>query len=119
LFQVSTPHTLLWAAMAAGGVLISMVMVTLQTLAYEDIPDKWMSHATALATVAQQLSFSFGILLSVELLRMAAWWRAGSALALKTSDFSLVFFAIAAIVLLSLLSFARLPANLGERLRGG
>lgn len=119
LFRDSTPHALLWAAMAAGGLLVSMVMVTLQTLAYEDIPDKWMSHATALATVAQQLSFSFGILLSVELLRMAAWWRAGSALALQTGDFSLVFFSIAAIVLLSLLSFARLPASLGERLRGG
>ncbi len=118
LFRGSTPHALLWTATVAGGLLVSMVMVTLQTLAYEDIPDKWMSHATALATVAQQLSFSFGILLSVELLRAAVWWRAGNALALQTRDFSLVFFAIAALVLLSLLSFARLPGNLGARLRG-
>ncbi len=46
-FTAMTPHAVLWMVTAAGGLVVSMVMVTLQTVAYEDIPDKLMSHATA------------------------------------------------------------------------
>jgi MFS family permease len=116
-FSAHTPHLLLFAAMIAGGLVISMVMVSLQTLAYADIAESLMGQATALATMVQQLSFSLGILFAGQLLRLSAQWRQGSAAMLVTADFSRAFLVIGAIVPLALLFFVRLPANVGAALR--
>jgi EmrB/QacA subfamily drug resistance transporter len=118
-FKGSTPHALLFAALVAGGLVISMVMVSLQTLAFSEIPERLMGHATALSTMAQQLSLSLGVLFAVALLRLSVWGRDGDPNALLASDFPLAFFSIAATVLVALVFFLRLPADVGSEFRGG
>ncbi len=117
-FTGSTPHALIFVALIFGGLLISLVMITLQTLAYTEISNPMMSHATTLSTVGQQLFFSFGILMAVELLRLSVWWRDGNPSGLQAADFSMAFLFISASVLLALISFIRLPANVGSEFRG-
>ncbi len=116
-FTGSTPHLLIFVALVAGGLLMSLVMISLQTLAYSEISNPLMGHATALSTVAQQLSFSLGILMAVELLRLSVWWRDGDPAQLQAGDFSMAFLFIAGSVLLALISFIRLPANVGSQFR--
>lgn len=117
-FTGSTPHALIFVALVVGGLLLSLVMIALQTLAYTEISNPMMSHATTLSTVCQQLFFSLGVLMAVELLRLSVWWREGNPAELQTTDFSMAFMAISASVLLALILFIRLPANVGSEFRG-
>jgi EmrB/QacA subfamily drug resistance transporter len=112
-FTQNTPHELLFAAFVAGGLLMSIVMTALQPLTFAEVPDPLMSQATALWTMAQQLSFSFGVLLAVELLRTSVWWRHGNPSELSANDFPPAFIFIAATVLIALFFFIRLPINTG------
>lgn len=114
----NTPHLLVFVATVAGGLLISVVMTMLQTLAFSEIPKPLMGQATALSTMAQQFSFSLGILFAVELLHLAVWSRGGTASSLVASDFSLAFLVIALAVPLALPFFLRLPADVGAEFRG-
>jgi MFS family permease len=117
-FGASTPHVAVFAVMMVAGLVMSMVMVTLQTLAFSEIPKPLMGHATALSTMVQQASISLGVVLAVELLRIAVLMRGGSTAALQAADFPLAFFSIAGAVLLGIASFRRLPADVGAELRG-
>lgn len=116
-FKGSTPHIMLFAAMVAEGLVISVVLVSLQTLSFTEIPKPLMGHATALSTMAQQLSIGLGVMLAVELLRLSVQWRHGSPPKLQPGDFAMAFFCIAAIVLVSLPFFLRLPPDAGAELR--
>ena len=118
-FTASTPHVLLFAALLAGGLAISLVMTSLQTLAFSEVPKPLLGQATALSAMAQQLSFSLGVLLAVELLRLAVWWRDGDPTQLLARDFPLAFLFLAATVLVSLVFLIRLPADVGAEFRDG
>lgn len=118
-FSAQTPHVLVFAVLVAGGLVMSLLMTSLQTLAYTEVPGPLMSQATALSTMIQQLSLSLGVLLAVELLRASVWWRRGNPAELMASDFPLAFLALAATVLIALISIRRLPADVGSELRGG
>lgn len=117
-FSKSTPDALLFAATVVGGLLISIVTTSLQTLAYSEIPQPLMGQATALSTMAQQLSFSLGISFAVELLQVSVWWRGAVPNGLLAADFSPAFFSMAICVLFALFFFARLPACVGSEFRG-
>lgn len=117
LFTGGTPPLVLFLAMCMGGLVNSLVMVSLQTLAYSEVPRPLMGHATALATMVQQLSLSAGVLFGVELLRMSVRWRGGSPEQLLTGDFHFALLVFALIVLLSAVVFARLPRDVGAEMR--
>lgn len=118
LFTPATPHPLIFVTLMLGGLVNAMGMVALQTLGYSEIPKPRMSHATTLATMAQQLSLSLGVLCGAALLGLAAHWRGGDPAQLAAGDFAPAYWCIASVTMLSLLWFARLDRHAGAELRG-
>ena len=115
-FRPSTPHGVIIVILLIGGFFRSLQFTSLNTLAYADIDPLHMSRATTLASVGQQLSLSFGVGLGALLLHATLAWHGREELG--PSDFSLAYFAIAAISLLSLAFFARLPKSAGAEISG-
>jgi EmrB/QacA subfamily drug resistance transporter len=110
LFTAQTPHPLMFGVLMIGGLVNALGMVALQTLGYSEIPKPHMSHATTLASMAQQLCLSLGVMFGASLLGAAVWWRGGTA-SLIAADFSPAFVAIGAMTLLSLAFFLRLKKD--------
>ncbi len=117
LFRPDTPHVFIFCTLLVGGLVNSMGMVALQTLGFSSIPKERMSHATALSTMAQQLSLTLGVTMGAGLVSLAAWWHDGNAALLEARDFSPAFVAIGMLTLVSLLFFVRLDRNEGAELR--
>jgi EmrB/QacA subfamily drug resistance transporter len=117
LFAPTTPHAAMFAAMMFGGLVNSMGMVALQTLGFSEIPKPLMSHATALSTMAQQVSLSFGVVLAASLVSAVAWVHGGDNHHLAARDFSPVFVIIGLTTMISLLYFRRLSPEEGAELR--
>ncbi|VTU29588.1 MULTISPECIES: MDR family MFS transporter [unclassified Variovorax] len=116
-FRPSTPHLLMFCTMMLGGLFNSMGMVALQTLGFSEIPKPLMSHATALSSMAQQLSLSVGVVLGASLVSAAAWWHGSDSTHLAARDFSPAFVVVGAITLISLAFFVRLDREEGADLR--
>jgi EmrB/QacA subfamily drug resistance transporter len=116
LFRPSTPVMLMFAVFFAGGTLTSLCMVSLNTLAYADVPQDRMSHAAALTAVAQQLIAGGAVVLCGLLLALFSTLRAGGG-PLLWEDFAATFVALGLTALLSFRAFGRLPANVGDQLR--
>jgi EmrB/QacA subfamily drug resistance transporter len=117
LFAPTTPHVVIFLALMFGGLVNSMGMVSLQTLGFSEIPKPLMSHATALSTMAQQVSLSFGVVLAASLVSAAAWLHGGDNHHLAPRDFAPAFVAIGLMTLTSLLYFRRLSPEEGAELR--
>ena len=117
LWGPHTPQLVVFAALMVGGLVSSLCMVALGTLGFSEIPKLRMSHATALSTMLQQLSVSFGVVLGASLLSAVSWWHGGDGHHLQSRDFMPVFVIVGLLTLLSLLSFRRLPANAGADMR--
>ena len=105
--------------MMFGGLVNSMGLVSLQTLGFSEIPKPLMSHATALSTMAQQVSISFGVVIAASLVSAVAWLHGSNGAHLAASDFSPVFVAIGLTTLTSLFYFRRLSADEGAEMRYG
>lgn len=118
LFTPATPHALIFATLMLGGLVNSMGMVALQTLGFSEIPKPCLSHATTLASMAQQLSLSLGVLMGATLLAWAAHWRGGDPAHLQPGDFAPAYWCIGAMTMLSLLWFVRLDRDAGAEMRG-
>jgi MFS family permease len=117
LFAPATPHAVMFAAMMFGGLVNSMGMVALQTLGFSEIPKPLMSHATALSTMAQQVSLSFGVVLAASLVSAVAAIHGSDNHHLAARDFSPVFVIIGLTTMISLLYFRRLSPDEGAELR--
>ncbi|MGE0798242.1 MAG: MFS transporter [Lautropia sp.] len=117
LFRPETPHWVIFGTLLIGGLVNSMVMVSLQVLGYTEMPQDRMSHATTLATMLQQLSFGFGVVLGAGLVSAVALWRDGDPSHLTAFDFMPAFVVIGIGTLLSLAWFFRLHPEDGETLR--
>ena len=117
LFRPTTPHVAMFCTMMFGGLVNSMGLVSLQTLGFSEIPKPLMSHATALSTMAQQVSISFGVVIAASLVSAIAWLHGSNGARLSASDFSPVFVAIGLTTLTSLFYFRRLSADEGAEMR--
>ena len=71
LFRPTTPHFLIVVALLSGGFFRSLQFTALGTLAYADVPDRLMSSASTLSSMAQQLFLSLGVALGAMLLHMS------------------------------------------------
>jgi len=76
-----------------------------------------MSRATALSSMAQQLSISIGVAFGASLLALSAHLRGGSAAHLMARDFSPAFIVVGMLTLCSLFFFVQLSHNEGDELR--
>jgi EmrB/QacA subfamily drug resistance transporter len=92
-----------------------MLLVSMNTLGYTEIPKPRMSYATAMSTMGQQVSNSFGVAMAVVLLNIAMEARGSERLVAE--DFALGFVALGLLNALALFYFVPLPAKVGEELR--
>ena len=118
LFTPGTPQSLMFGVMLFGGLCTSMTMVVINTLGYADIPRPRMGHATAMSSMAQQLSVTLGVVAGAALVELTHHLHGGTGTTLGASDFPPAFIAIGLMTLISAYSFMRLPPDVGEEMRG-
>jgi EmrB/QacA subfamily drug resistance transporter len=116
LFRPTTPHFLIVAALLSGGFFRSLQFTALGTLAYADVPDRLMSSASTLSSMAQQLFLSLGVALGAMLLHMSL--RASGSTQLSTHDFMPAFIVMGFLALLSSLFFVPLEYHAGDEVSG-
>ena len=116
LFRPTTPHFLIVAALLSGGFFRSLQFTALGTLAYADVPDRLMSSASTLSSMAQQLFLSLGVALGAMLLHMSL--RASGSTQLSTHDFTPAFIVMGLLALLSSLFFLPLEYHAGDEVSG-
>jgi len=97
-----------------GGFFRSLQFTATNTIAYADVEPPRMSRATALVSVAQQLSISAGVAVGALAVETAMYMRGGTTLA--ASDFQPAFLVIGLIAACSTLMFITLPPNAGAQL---
>ncbi len=114
LFTAETAHGIIITVLLAGGFFRSLEFTAINALAYADIEQPKMSHATSFASVAQQVSLSIGVALGALILQAERGLRGEAQI--SSADFSVAFFIVAAISAISALSFMRLPQDAGAEL---
>jgi EmrB/QacA subfamily drug resistance transporter len=117
LFRPTTPHWMIFVVLLLGGIFNALGMVTLNTLGYSDVPAPKMSHATAMASMARQLSLSLGVAVGASLVALIARWHGGSPGQLTAADFSPVFFVVGILTWISTPYFFKLSPDEGEEMR--
>jgi len=116
LFEVSTPHWLIFLALLAGGFVRSLQFTAMQALSFADVPPERMSRATSLGSMVQQLSQSIGVAYGALILHFAVALRGGEGLAAE--DFLAAFIGIALLSSVSALFFLPLAADAGVEVSG-
>src|SRR5580658_1944364 len=116
LFSPTTPHFMIVTALLLGGFFRSLQFTALGTLAYADVPDRLMSSASTLSSMAQQLFLSLGVALGAMLLHMSL--RASGSAHLSTHDFTPAFLVMGFLALLSSLFFLPLEYHAGDEVSG-
>lgn len=115
LFTPETPHWLMLACFLTGGFFRSLEFTAINTLGYADIEARGMSRASAFASMMQQLSLSIGVGMGALALNLAV--PAGTELP-RAGDFTWAFLLVAAVTLLALPIFLRLPDDAGAEVSG-
>lgn len=117
LFSAATPHAMVMTALATGGFFRALQFTSTTTLAFADIDDAEMGRATTSSAMVQQLIQSISTALAAGSIYLFLALRGvdrpdGTAVACS-------FASIGALSLLSLVWFARLPANAGQSMTHG
>jgi EmrB/QacA subfamily drug resistance transporter len=115
-FGPGTPHSMIFLALLVGGFFRSLQFTCVNTLAYADVPPELMSRATSFASMAQQLSMSFGVGIAALLLHVTLMLRGGHPLA--ASDFPYTFVAVGLVSLCSIVFFIALTPEAGAEVSG-
>ena len=115
-FGPSTPHSIIFIALLIGGFFRSLQFTCVNTIAYADVEPALMSRATSLASMAQQLSVSFGVGIGALLLHLTMMARGDATLA--AGDFPFTFFAVAVMSLASVFLFIPLAPEAGAEVSG-
>jgi len=117
LFGTHTPVWVICALLFACGLSTSMVMVTLNTLAYTDVPRDRAPHATAMSSMAQQLSIALGVVIGASAVSFSSYLHHPETQGLQAGDFPVVFAGIALMTLWSTVAFRTLSHDDGSELR--
>jgi EmrB/QacA subfamily drug resistance transporter len=117
LFEASTPHALIVAVLLAGGFFRSLEFTAINAVAYAEVEDRSMSHATSLAAAFQQLSLSVGVTLGAGVLEYVRGGH-GAGSTLVTADFAPAFLAVGLVSATSVLFFMRLSPDAGAEISG-
>ena len=99
-----------------GGFFRSLQFTSAMTIGFAEIEPARMSRATSLAAVCQQLSVSTGVAVGALTVELVVSLRHGTEIG--AGDFAPAFLVVAAISALSILMFARMPADAGAELTG-
>jgi EmrB/QacA subfamily drug resistance transporter len=115
-----TPATPVWGIIAllfASGLTRSMQFTALNTLAFAEVPEGWMTGANTLFNMVQQMGMAMGIALGAVALRLAALLRPGAAAAIPMAHFRLAFLVVGAVALVGQLDALTLDRRAGDAVR--
>ena len=99
------------AILLIGGFFRSLQYTSLNTIAYADIDSRYMSRATSLVAVAQQLSLSVAVALGASLVELTVQFRGGGAIVAE--DFRPAWIFVSLISAMTCILFWRLPPDAG------
>jgi len=111
-----TPQGLIFCMLFLGGLCTSVIMVTLNTVGYSQIPRESSGHATAMASMVQQLSMAVGVVVGASAVSVAGWLRGAPGVP-NSGDFTVAFLLLALLALCSANAFRRFRAEDGKELR--
>ncbi|MDR5832525.1 MFS transporter [Caballeronia sp. LP006] len=114
LFTPRTPHPAIFIVFCISGIFQSMTMISINTLTFTDVPKNFSSKATALSTMLQQVSMSFGVAFASLCMTFTARFHGHSPQNLVTADFPPTFFIMGAFTLVSLFCFGRIDRKKGR-----
>ena len=121
----ATPFLVTVLVLFGYGLSRSLQFSTLATFAYADVSDAQRGPASTLWSVAQQMTIGMGIAFGALCLRAAAAFHGGGAPTgaqaahYGLADFRLAFAAAAALTLVSVIGYVRLPKDAGANMGGG
>jgi EmrB/QacA subfamily drug resistance transporter len=113
----STPLAVMLLVLFVYGLARSLQFTTLATLAYADVEDQQKAPASTLWSVAQQMTMGMGIAFGALCLRISTALRAAPrphAQAFALEDFRWAFVAAGVLIAVSIVGYARLPADAGN-----
>jgi len=113
-FTATTPVAIMTGLLLLGGFFRSLQFTSINSIAYAEVEPSKVSRATALVSVAQQLSVSSGVALGAMAVELTVQFRGGGPL--EAADFPPAFLAVAAISAISAFIFARLPHDAGAEM---
>ena len=114
LFRPDTPTVIMLAIIFLGGVFRSLQFTSLNALAYADLEQQQMSHATSFQQMSQRLSMSIGIAVAATILHLMS---PGDG-TVPVHAFAWAFAIIGVGSAISSCWFARLRAEAGDELSG-
>lgn len=115
-FTKDTAHVAIFAVLLIGGFFRSLQFTALNGLAFAEIDNRRMSHATSISSVGQQISAALGVAVGAAALEITRSIRGD--MAVLPSDFVPAFLALAAIGLLCIPFYARMSPNAGSEVSG-
>ncbi len=116
LLSPSTAFAVILPLLFIGGFLRSLQFTAMNAMAYSDIENPAMSHATSLYTVIQHLSLSAGVVLAAFTLEAMQFWRGGASVVV--ADFAVAFFVVALCAIASVVHFTNLSPDAGSSVSG-
>jgi hypothetical protein len=110
-FTPGIPIAWMLVVLLIGGFFRSLQYTSLNTIAYAEMDHRFMSRATSLVAVSQQLSISVGVAAGAALVELAVGLRGQSAI--TAADFQPAWIVVSLISATSALLFWRMPHDAG------
>ncbi|ALN72576.1 MULTISPECIES: MFS transporter [unclassified Aureimonas] len=115
-YRPETPILVLVLLLLIGGFFRSLLFTGVNTLAFADVPQAKTGDATALLAAFQQVAIAGGVATAGAVLE--AGMVLGGRTTASLADFSVAFFVVGVVTVLSALVFLRLPAEAGAEVAG-
>jgi len=112
------PWLAVFALLAAGGLVRSLLFTSLGALSVADLPAERLAAATALSQTLQQLSPALGVVLATASLEASAALAGRGEAALAPADFAAAFVVAGVVAAAAAPIFARIPADVGAAVSG-
>jgi hypothetical protein len=110
-FAPGVPLAWILGVLLVGGFFRSLQYTSLNTIAYAEMDQRYMSRATSLVAVSQQLSISVGVAIGAALVELTLRLRGQSAI--TAADFQPAWIVVSLISATSALLFWSMPSDAG------
>ncbi len=113
-FQPGVSFAWIVGILVIGGFFRSLEFTSLNTIAYANIEHRYMSRATSLVAVVQQVSIAVGVAIGALAVDLTLWARGHDTI--MAADFQPAYLTIAVISGCAVFVFARMPVDAGAEL---